>query len=138
MSSYVQIFPISLPTMVTLEADGVSPQPPHPTMPPYTRTETSTPPDAFKCRAKQCRICIEPTEQPRGSQTYVQPSLAVPTTMDITTTPAGHDTIPPMAKLIKDSHVLQLPTMPLQTLPSSPFTQHHTHSITTPQAQANE
>jgi len=39
-SSYVHLFQISPPTMVTLEADGAPPQPLHPTMPPYTSRET--------------------------------------------------------------------------------------------------
>jgi len=138
MSSYVPPLQISPSTMVNLADDGEPLQPPHPTKPLYTRTETSTPPDAFKCRAKQCRIPIELTEQSCGRKTYIQPSLVVLMTMEINTTPAGHDTIPHMAKLTKDSHVLYQPTMPLQTLPSSPFTQHHTHSSSTPKDQVHK
>jgi len=71
--------------MVTLEGDGLPLQPPHPTMPPYTMTETPTPHDVFKFRAERHSMKIEQTEQSVGRETYIKPSLAVPTTMEITT-----------------------------------------------------
>jgi len=120
--------------MATLADDGVPPQPPHPTMPPYIMTETFTPPDALKFRTERRRIAIEQTEQSCGRETYVQPSLVMPTTMEINMKMAGHHTALCIATLTKDSYVMPQLTMPLPTLTTFPPTQHHNHCIETPKA----
>jgi len=107
-------------------------------MPPYTMSETFIPPDTSKFRIERRRIERERTETSRGRETYVQPSLAVLTTMEITTKMAGHDSTSHMAQMMKDSYHIHLPTMPLHPLQPSPSTQHHTHCIATLPAPANE
>jgi len=134
MSSYVAPLQTSPSTMVTLEGDSVPLQPPHPTMPLYTITETLTPHDALKLRAERHSMKTEWTEQSVGRETYVKYSLVVLTTMEITTKMAGHDPTLHMATLTKASHVMHHHTMPLHTPPSFPHTQHHHNCIATPKA----
>ncbi len=94
-SSSVQLFQISPPTMTTLAADGVPPQPPHPTMPPYALRETDL-------HSSELNFPVEQPSKPKkwdktllGTKSHAEPTPCPTTTMAISTKTDRHDTTLP-------------------------------------------
>jgi len=106
MSSYVHPFSISPSTMVALEGDGASLQPPHPTMPSYSLRETHQTSGVLKFPFKRPRIPIEWTTHPHGTKSSVESLPSVPLTMEIRMT-ASQDTILFTAPTLTPTPILQ-------------------------------
>ncbi len=79
--------------MASLEADGAPPQPPHPTMPPYSLKATHLQSSKPKAQEERPRIPQEWQSQSLGTKYLVETLVGVPTTMAIPTTTAGTDTM---------------------------------------------
>jgi len=95
MSSYIQIFQPSLPTMVTLAADSVPPQTPHPTMPPYTSRETYRHPSELNLQVERPLKPKIWEITPLGTKSHAEPMHHLTMTMEIKRLPASHDTALP-------------------------------------------
>jgi len=80
------------PTMVTLEADGVPPQPLHPTMPPYALRETYLHSSELNFQVEQPSIPMIWDITHLSTKSLVEPMYYLTTTMAISTTTASHDT----------------------------------------------
>jgi len=93
--------------MASLEADGVPPQPPHPTMPPYSSRVTSRQYSENKFQVERPRMQKEWHSPFLGTKSYVEPRVSVPTTMEILTTTARPDTM-----------LCTVPTTPLTSVTS--------------------
>jgi len=86
--------------MATLAADGVPPQPPHPTMPPYASRETDL-------HSNELSFQVERPRKPKiweitnpSTQSHAEPTHHPTTTMETTKTPASHATaLPPLSSL---------------------------------------
>jgi len=77
--------------MATLAADGAPPQPPHPTMPPYSLRATHLQSRKTKFQDERPRMSQEWHPQSLGTKSLVETLVGVPTTMAIPTTTAGTD-----------------------------------------------
>jgi len=99
-SSSIRNLQLSPPTMATLAADGVPPQPPHPTMPPYASRETDL-------HSNELSFQVERPRKPKiweitnpSTQSHAEPTHHPTTTMETTKTPASHATaLPPLSSL---------------------------------------
>jgi len=90
-SSYVSLSPISPPTMVTLEADGAPPRPPHPTMPLYSLRDNYWHSSELNFQVEQPKIPKEGDITSLSKKPHIKTSFRLPTTMAISMIMASHD-----------------------------------------------